>query len=97
MTDKDETAKDTASTGEGASNNRAINDTPEKVGQTPDQFYGGDDTRPDQAPAPKGHATKGMTPLGWSEASRLEDTAAQQERDRKDAEKRTAKETDDGD
>lgn len=80
--------KQTTSTGEGASNNKVINDTPEKVGQTPDQFYGGEGTeRRDQAEAPKGHATKGMTSLGWTEASRLEGTAALQESDRKAAEK----------
>ena len=68
-------------------------DTNEVVTQTPDQFYGGEGfERPDQAEAPKNHATKGMTYLGWTEASRLENTAEQQERDRKDAEKRAAKE-----
>lgn len=82
---------DTTSTGEGASNNKVINDTPEKVGQSSDQFYGGDERR-DAAEAPKSHATKGMASLGWSEASRIENTADQQEDDRKAAEKRVAKE-----
>jgi hypothetical protein len=39
--------------------------------------------RPDEAPAPKGHATKGMTRLGYTEASRIENTTAQQEAERK--------------
>ena len=92
MSDKDETPKEEkvpegmTSTSEGVQTNEVVN-------QTPDQFYGGEgQERRDEAEAPKSHATKGMTHLGWTEASRLEDTAEQQERDRKDAEKRSSKE-----
>lgn len=68
-------------------------ETNEVVTQTPDQFF--DPSREQAArdvPPPKNHATKGMTSLGWTEASRLENTAEQQERDRKAAEKLAAKE-----
>jgi len=59
--------------------------------QTPDQFYDGVDPEADKAP-PKDHATKGMSTLGYTEASRIEDTAAAQEDERKAAEKAAAKE-----
>jgi hypothetical protein len=59
--------------------------------QTPDQFYDGTDPDADKPP-PKDHATKGMVSLGYTEASRIEDTAAAQEEERKAAEKAASKE-----
>lgn len=82
MSDKDETKPAEGMTTPSVETNR-------EVGQTPDQFYGAE--RPDEAPVPKGHATKGMTILGHTEASRLEDTVAVQEADRKFAEKQAEK------
>lgn len=81
------------STAQGASTNKPVNIAQEDVHQTPDQFF--DPARElaeREKDPPKNHATKGMTTLGWTEASRLENTADQQERDRKVAEKLAAKE-----
>ena len=96
MTDKDtketEAPKGYVSTDAGTESSTPVGE-PEPEGQTPDQFF--DPAKEAEKAAvdpPKNHATKGMTRLGWSEASRLEDTAAQQERDRKEAEKAAAKE-----
>jgi hypothetical protein len=48
--------------------------------QTPDQFYTGE---PDpDAEVDPAHATEGMTTLGYSEASRIENTTAAQEEER---------------
>lgn len=89
MADKD---KETASTAEGTSSNRQVGDSgneaegsKEAEGQTPDQFFTGD--RRDDGPVPKNHATKGMTSLGTVEASRIENTEAQLEADRKASER----------
>jgi hypothetical protein len=58
--------------------------------QTPDQFIGGEPEE-DEKPVDPKHATKGMTSLGYTEASRIENTAAIQEEERKAAEKAAAK------
>lgn len=57
--------------------------------QTPDQFYTGEPPA-DEKVDPK-HATEGMSSLGYTEASRLDNTAAQQEADRKAAERAASK------
>ncbi len=64
-----------------------------KVVQDPDEFFDGGE-RPEDQPVPKGHATKGMTVLGYTEASRIEDTATALEAEQKAAEKASAKEKD---
>lgn len=76
------------STAEGASTNEPINAEQERPKQTPDQFFDPARELEDREKAPpKSHATRGMTSLGWTEASRIEDTAKQQEADRKAAER----------
>lgn len=95
MSDEKKEAPEEPKVPEGMTSTSEGVQTNEVVTQTPDQFYGGEGSeRRDQAEAPKGHATKGMTQLGWTEASRLEDTAEQQERDRKDAERRAGRDKD---
>lgn len=90
--DEPEVPKGFTSTAVGAATNEPVTGEQYRPGkQTPDQFFNGDEMRPENFEAPKNHATKGMTSLGYSEASRLEDTAAQQEADRKAAEKAAAK------
>lgn len=59
--------------------------------QTKDQFYDGDAQRPENQPSDPKHATKGMTTFGYSEASRIENTAELQEQERKAYEKAQAK------
>ena len=82
----------TASTAEGATANTVVGSDDEPVKQTPDQFY---DPAAEQAKADKDvdpkHATKGMTKLGYTEASRIENSAEIQEAERKEAEKAAAK------
>lgn len=79
------------STAEGASTNRVVGDDSKPEKQTADQFFTGERTEEDEK-VPANHATKGMTVLGWTEASRLENTAEEQERERKAAERRAKKE-----
>lgn len=70
--------------------NPQTGEAPEIKEQTPDQFYSGAPDEDEKDP-PKDHATKGMTSLGYLEASRIENTAAVQEEERKAAEKAAAK------
>lgn len=79
--------KDSTSTAEGTKTNEVLG------GQTPDQFFDGEALRPENFDAPKSHATKGMTSLGYTEASRIDDTAKAQEVERKAAEKAAARES----
>lgn len=76
MPDRD---KDTESTASGTATNEVV--------QTPDQFFDGEAERPELQASPANHATKGMTTLGYTEAHRLEDTAAIQDAEREAAEK----------
>lgn len=86
MSDKD--TKGFVSTDEGTQSSTEVGkDEPE--GQTPDQFFTGAPD-PDEKVDPK-HATKGMTNLGYTEASRIEGTAAKQLAEQKAAEKAAAK------
>lgn len=94
MSDEEKVPDGFVSSAEGAATNEPLGSEQERPKQTPDQFFDGERDRPDQAEAPKNHATKGMTTLGWTEASRLENTAEDQERDRKAAEKLAAKSKD---
>lgn len=82
------------STAEGASTNKPINIAQEDVKQTPDQFFNPavEDEKRNVDP-PKNHATKGMTVLGYTEASRIEDTMEAEERERKRAAKALEKES----
>ena len=90
MAEKENDApKGMTSTAEGVQTNHEVGK------QTDDQFFHGDRERPEDKPAPASHATKGMTSLGYTEASRIEDTAKFQEAERKAAEKAAAKEKDD--
>lgn len=79
--------KDTVSTKEGTETN-------EVIGQKDDQFSGASDERPEDQPSPASHATKGMTVLGYSEASRIEDSAIASEKERARFEKASSKEKD---
>lgn len=58
--------------------------------QTPDQFFTGEPAEDEDVPA--SHATKGMTVLGVTEASRIEDSAITLEKERRALERRIAKE-----
>jgi hypothetical protein len=81
------------STASGVETNEVVGSKEDLPKQTPDQFYDpAVEAEKNAVAPPKNHATKGMTSLGWSEASRIENTAAQQEADRKAAEKAAAKE-----
>ncbi|HEX5016510.1 MAG TPA: hypothetical protein VFX15_02865 [Actinomycetes bacterium] len=91
---QEEAPKGFVSTAEGAETNEPLGSDQERPKQTPDQFFDPSRDRPDAAEAPKSHATKGMTSLGYTEASRLENTAEQQERDRKAAERLATKSKD---
>ena len=80
------------STGVGADTNEPVTGPQYRPGeQKPDQFFNGEAERPENQEAPKSHATKGMTRLGWSEASRIENTAKLQEQERREFEKLQAK------
>ena len=86
------TADDTASTVEGTESNTPVGEPDAPQQQTPDQFFNPDKERADaDASVPANHATKGMTRLGYTEASRIEGTAALQEQERDEAEKAAAK------
>ena len=90
-----EPEKGFVSTATGADSNEPVNIAQEREPQTPDQFWNPERELADRAKdPPKNHATKGMTSLGFTEASRLENTAEQQERDRKAAEKAAKREDD---
>ncbi len=94
MADDEKTPKGFESTDSGADSNTEVGSEDKLPKQTPDQFF--DPAREQEArdaAPPKNHATKGMTSLGYSEASRLENTVEQQEADRKAAEKAAAKES----
>lgn len=80
------------STDAGTDTNTVVGDAGDREKQTPDQFFTGE--REDDGKVDKAHATRGMTILGYTEASRLENTAEQQERERKAAERRAAKSQD---
>lgn len=79
---------ETASTAEGTESNTPVGDPDARPEQTEDQFFDGDRERAkaDEHTDPR-HATKGMTVLGYTEASRIEGTAALQEQERRAAEK----------
>ena len=86
------TADETASTTEGTESNTPVGEPDAPPQQTPDQFFNPDDERAKaDADVPANHATKGMTSLGYTEASRIEGTAALQEQERDEAEKAAAK------
>jgi hypothetical protein len=78
MADKDETA----STEEGTESNEVVNPESEKPtktehAQSPSEFFNPDDELAARAvDPPKNHATKGMTTLGHTEASRVQDEVA---------------------
>lgn len=80
-------SEDTASTVEGTTSNTVVGAGSAPVEQTPDQFY---DPAAEQAKANEdvdpAHATVGMTTLGYTEASRIENTTAFQEAEREAAE-----------
>jgi len=81
----------TASTQEGTESNTPVGE-PEAPQQTPDQFYNPEVERAKaDAEVPANHATKGMTTLGYTEASRIENTAEFQEQERRAADKAAAK------
>jgi len=81
----------TASTKEGTESNTPVGD-PDRPQQTPDQFFNPDEERAKaDADVPASHATKGMTSLGYTEASRIEGTSAFQEKERRAAERAAAK------
>lgn len=82
------------STAEGASTNKPVNVAQEDIRQTPDQFFNPavEDEKRNVDP-PKSHATKGMTVLGFTEASRIENTMEAEERERKRAAKALEKES----
>jgi hypothetical protein len=62
----------------------------EREEQTPEQFNTGPEPTEDQE-APASHATKGMVTLGYTEASRIEDSLARQLAEQKAHEKALAK------
>jgi hypothetical protein len=79
-------------TGTQPENNTVVNPsapTGEPQPQTPDQFYGGGDNPP--APEPVEQTPDQFTKLGWTDAARIEDTAARNEADQAEAEKAAAK------
>jgi hypothetical protein len=82
-------ADDTVSSDQGNAQNTVLGAEAAIEPQTPDQFYTGEPEE-DEKVDPK-HATEGMTTLGYSEASRIEDTAAAQEAEREAYEKEAAK------
>jgi hypothetical protein len=96
MADKDDAQKsdDFTSTARGAETNEPVTgDQFRPAEQTPDQFF--DPQREQEArdrDVPANHATKGMTSLGYAEASRIENTAELQEKERKAFERRAARE-----
>lgn len=83
----------TASTTEGTTSNTVVGAEGSSTEQTPDQFYDPavEAAKAAEADVDPKHATKGMTKLGYTEASRIEGTAALQEQEQKEAEKAAAK------